>query len=163
MVNDPAPLFCACVVGGAERVEWGGTGSSTVGAEASNTYMLSSISAKDLGDLPYTLSWIRPVAITGQIGYAISARNFTTTFGIDPDTDAQTIDTELNPARVNGCISIQYSMPYETIRGRFGLPDFINHLISLVEANLQTLVANVDVGKGDHRHHLYTPSSTSRR
>ena len=112
---------------------------------------------------PAPVVWIRPVAITGQIGYAISARNFTTTFGIDPDTDAQTIDTELNPARVNGCISIQYSMPYETIRGRFGLPDFINHLISLVEANLQTLVANVDVGKGDHRHHLYTPSSTSRR
>jgi len=34
-----------------------------------------------LGDLPYTLSWITPIAITGQIGYAIPARNFTATFG----------------------------------------------------------------------------------
>ena len=31
---------------------------------------------------------------------------------------AQTIDTEFNPARVNGCMSTQDSMPYETIRGR---------------------------------------------
>ena len=36
---------------------------------------------KGLGDLPYTLSWITPIAITGQIGYAIPARNFTATFG----------------------------------------------------------------------------------
>src|SRR6266852_1734536 len=72
-------------------VEWGGTGAANVGAEAFNTYVPNIYFGKGLGDLPDTLSWIRPVAITGQVGYAMPARNFTTTFGIDPDTGNQTV------------------------------------------------------------------------
>ena len=78
-------------------VEWGGTGAANVGAEAFNTYVPNIYFGKGLGDLPDTLSWIRPVAITGQVGYAIPARNFTTTFGVDPDTGNQTVDTEFHP------------------------------------------------------------------
>ena len=51
-------------------VEWGGTGSKSVGADPFNTYTPTFYFGKGLGDLPDTLSWIRPVAITGQIGYA---------------------------------------------------------------------------------------------
>jgi hypothetical protein len=124
-------------------VEWGGTGSSTVGAEPFNHYVPNIYFGKGLGDLPDTLSWIRPVAITGQVGYAIPARNFTTTFGIDPDTGLQTADTEFHPSVLNWGGSIQYSMPYlKSAVVDLGLPDFINHLIPLVEANLQTPVAN---------------------
>jgi hypothetical protein len=65
-------------------VKWGGTGASSFGAESFNTYTPNIYFAKGLGDLPDTMSWIRPVAITGQAGYAIPARNFTTTFGVDP-------------------------------------------------------------------------------
>jgi len=124
-------------------VEWGGTGSSTVGAEPFNTYTPTLFFGKGLGDLPETLSWVRPVAITGQVGYAIPGRNFTTTFGVDPDTGALTADTELNPRVLNWGGTIQYSMPYlKSSVVDLGLPDFINHLIPLVEANLQTPVAN---------------------
>lgn len=124
-------------------VEWGGTGSSTVGAEAFNTYTPTVFFGKGLGDLPDTLSWLRPVAITGQVGYAIPGRNFTTTFGIDPDTGAQTADTEFHRRVLNWGGTIQYSMPYlKSSVIDLGLPDFINHLIPLVEANLQTPVAN---------------------
>ena len=124
-------------------VEWGGTGSSTVGAEPFNHYVPNIYFGKGLGDLPDTLSWIRPVAITGQVGYSIPARNFTTTFGIDPDTGFQTVDTEFHPRVLNWGGSIQYSMPYlKSAVVDLGLPDFLNHLIPLVEANLQTPVAN---------------------
>ena len=124
-------------------VEWGGTGSSTVGAEAFNTYTPTLYFGKGLGDLPDTLSWVRPVAITGQVGYAIPGRNFTTTFGLDPDTGDLTADTEFNPRVLNWGGTIQYSMPYlKSSVVDLGLPDFINHLIPLVEANLQTPVAN---------------------
>jgi hypothetical protein len=124
-------------------VEWGGTGAANVGAEAFNTYVPNIYFGKGLGDFPDTLSWIRPVAVTGQVGYAIPARNFTTTFGIDPDTGNQTVDTEFHPRVLNWGGTIQYSMPY--LRSAvidLGLPDLINHLIPLVEATMQTPVAN---------------------
>ena len=124
-------------------VEWAGTGSSTVGAEAFNTYTPTLFFGKGLGDLPDTLSWLRPVAITGQFGYAIPGRNFTTTFGVDPDTGAQSVDTEFHPRVLNWGGTIQYSMPYlKSAVMDLGLPDFVNHLIPLVEANLQTPVSN---------------------
>jgi hypothetical protein len=124
-------------------VEWGGTGSSTVGAESFNTYTPTIYFGKGLGDLPGTLSWLRPVAITGQVGYAILGQNSTTTSAADPDSGALTADTEFNSRVLNWGGTIQYSMPYlKSAVVDLGLPDFINHLIPLVEANLQTPVAN---------------------
>ena len=124
-------------------IEWGGTGAANVGAETFNTYTPNIYFGKGLGDLPDTLSWIRPVAITGQVGYAVPARNFTTTFGIDPDSGNPTVDTEFHPRVLNWGGTLQYSMPYlKSAVVDLGLPEFINHLIPLVEANLQTPVAN---------------------
>ena len=124
-------------------VEWGGTGSLTVGAEPFNHYVPNIYFGKGLGDLPDTFSWLRPVAITGQVGYSIPDRNSTTTFGVDPDTGLQTVDTEFNPRVLNWGLSVQYSMPYlKSSVVDLGLPDFIDHLIPLVEANLQTPVSN---------------------
>ncbi len=124
-------------------VEWGGTGAQSVGGDPFNTYTPTLYFGKGLGDLPDTLSWIRPVAITGQFGYAIPGRNSTTTFGVDPDTGNPTVDTEFHPRVLNWGGTIQYSMPYlKSAVVDLGLPDFINHLIPLVEANLQTPVAN---------------------
>jgi hypothetical protein len=124
-------------------IEWGGTGAESVGAETFNHYMLNLYFGKGLGDLPDTLSWIRPVAITGQVGYSIPGRNSTTTFGIDPDTGNPTVDTQFHPRVLNWGGTIQYSMPY--LRSAvidLGLPDFINRFIPLVEATLQTPVSN---------------------
>ncbi len=124
-------------------VEWGGTGAANVGADPFNTYTPNIYFGKGLGDLPDALSWIRPVAITGQVGYAIPGRNSTTTFSVDPDSGALTADTEFHPRVLNWGGTIQYSMPYlKSAVVDLGLPDFINHLIPLVEANLQTPVAN---------------------
>lgn len=138
--RDPAHEFVMSV---GLSIEWGGTGAANVGADRFNTYTPTIYFGKGLGDLPDTLSWLRPVAITGQVGYAIPGRNSTTTFGIDPDSGDLTADTEFHPRVLNWGGTIQYSMPYlKSAVIDLGLPEFINHLIPLVEANLQTPVAN---------------------
>ena len=124
-------------------VEWGGTGAQSVGADPFNTYTPTLWFGKGFGDLPDTLSWIRPVAITGQIGYAIPGRSSTTTFGVDPDSGDVTADTEFHPRVLNWGGTVQYSMPYlKSAVIDLGLPDFINRFIPLVEATLQTPVSN---------------------
>jgi hypothetical protein len=124
-------------------VEWGGTGSKSVGADPFNTYTPTFYFGKGLGDLPDTLSWIRPVAITGQIGYAIPGQRTTATFGTDPASGLPTADIDFNPRVLNWGTTIQYSMPYlKSAVVDLGLPDFINHLIPLVEGSFQTPVSN---------------------
>jgi hypothetical protein len=124
-------------------VEWAGTGSQRVGADPFNTYTPTLYFGKGLGDLPDTLSWIRPIAVTGQIGYAIPARRSTTTLSIDPDSGDLTADTEFHPRVINWGATIQYSMPYlKSAVVDLGLPDFVNHLIPIVEATMQTPVSN---------------------
>ena len=124
-------------------VEWGGTGANIIGADPFNTYTPTVFFGKGLGDLPDTLSWLRPAAITGVIGYAIPGRNSTTTFGTDPDSGAATVDTEFHPRVLNWGLTAQYSMPYlKSVVVDLGLPDFVNHLIPIVEAVMQTPVAN---------------------
>jgi hypothetical protein len=138
--RDPVHEFVMSV---GVSIEWGGTGAESVGAEAFNHYTPNIYFGKGFGDLPDTLSWIRPVAITGQVGYSIPGRNSTTTFGIDPDTGDPTVDTQFHPRVLNWGATIQYSMPYlKSAVIDLGLPDFVNHLIPLVEATMQTPVAN---------------------
>ncbi|MCK1336633.1 hypothetical protein IVB38_11460 [Bradyrhizobium sp. 38] len=124
-------------------VEWAGTGSQSVGADPFNTYTPTVYFGKGLGDLPDTVSWIRPIAVTGQIGYAIPARRSTTTLSVDPDSGDLTAETEFHPRVINWGATIQYSMPYlKSAVVDLGLPDFVNHLIPIVEATMQTPVSN---------------------
>jgi hypothetical protein len=140
LFKDPAHEF---VISAGLTIEWGGTGAASIGAEPFNVYTPTIYFGKGLGDLPDTLSWLRPIAVTGQVGYAIPARNSTTTFSIDPDSGALTADTEFNPHMLNWGGTIQYSMPYlKSAVMDLGLPEFINHLIPLVEATLRTPLSN---------------------
>jgi hypothetical protein len=138
--RDPVHEFVMSV---GVNIEWGDTGAESVGADAFNTYTPTVYFGKGFGDLPDTLSWIRPVAITGQVGYSIPGKNSTTTIGIDPDSGDPTMDTEFHPRVLNWGGTVQYSMPYlKSAVIDLGLPDFVNHLIPLVEATLQTPVSN---------------------
>jgi hypothetical protein len=77
------------------------------------------------------------------VGYAIPGKSATVTLGTDPDSGDQVVDTELNPRILEWGGSLQYSMPYlKSAVVDLGLPDFVNHLIPIVEASLQTPVAN---------------------
>lgn len=138
--KDPAHEF---VMSAGLSVEWGGTGARSVGAEQFNTYTPTLYFGKGFGDLPDTMSWLRPIAVTGQVGYAIPGRRSTTALGVDPDTGAQTIDTEFHPQVLAWGGTVQYSMPYlKSAVIDLGLPDSINRFIPLVEVAFQTPVGN---------------------
>jgi len=120
-------------------VEWGGTGSQAVGAETFNTYVPTVWFGKGFGDLPHGLKWLRPFAVTGQAGYAIPG--ISTVVTIDPDSgDA---NTQTNPQVLRWGGSLQYSMPYlKSNVVDLGISDFFNRMIFIVEASMQTPVAN---------------------
>jgi hypothetical protein len=120
-------------------IEWGGSGAQDVGAERFTTYTPTFYFGKGFGDLPQTIGWARPFAITGQVGYAIPGSNATAT--VDPTSGD--VNTDVNPRALVWGASLQYSLPYlKASVVDLGLPDFVNRLIPLVEIALQTPVAN---------------------
>jgi len=121
------------------EIEWGRTGAQAIGAEPFNVYTPTFFIGKGFGDLPDNLRLLRPVAITGQVGYAIPGKSSTVI--IDPDTGE--IEIERNPRVLVWGGSLQYSLPYLKSQVQdFGLPDFINRLIPIVEVSVQTPVQN---------------------
>lgn len=63
--------------------ELGGTGDSAVGAESSSTISPTLYFGKGMGDLPDSLQYLRPLAITGTIGPSLNASNKFDTENID--------------------------------------------------------------------------------
>jgi hypothetical protein len=131
------------VMSAALSFEWGGTGAAQVGAERFTTLTPTLFVGKGLGDLPDSVRWARPFAVTGQIGYAIPSSRSTIT-GFDPDSGEPDIDRHPYFLVYGG--SLQYSMPYLKANViDLGLPDFVNRLIWVVEARFQSPVANNQV------------------
>jgi hypothetical protein len=120
-------------------VEWGGTGSKAVGADAFSTLTPTVWFGKGFGDLPSEFGWVRAFGLTGQIGYAVPTQSQT----IEIDPDSGELATTLNPQFLQYGATLQYSMPYlKASVVDLGLPEFVHHLIPLVEVNLQTPIAN---------------------
>jgi len=127
------------VMSGALSVEWGNTGAVGVGAESFSTITPTIFFGKGFGALPDGLGWLRPIGITGQVGYAIPTSSATIT--VDPDTGDVTVDN--HPHFLRYGFSVQYSMPYlKSQVVDLGLPDFINRLVPIVEGRFQTPVSN---------------------
>jgi hypothetical protein len=119
-------------------VEWGGSGATGVGADRFTTYTPTFFFGKGFGDLPDTMWWARPLALTGTVGYAIPG-SATSVSGSGDD-----IDIEHNPQVLEWGLSLQYSLPYlKSAVYDFSLPDIVNHLIPVVEASFQSPVANL--------------------
>jgi hypothetical protein len=132
------------VMSAALNVEWGGTGSQSIGAERFNVYTPTLFFGKGFGDLPQGAGWLRAFAITGQVGYAIPGQRQTlNSIDVDPDTGIVIADIETHPDILVWGGTLQYSMPYlkQNIVD-LGLPDFINRLIPILEFAMQTPVAN---------------------
>jgi hypothetical protein len=127
------------VMSGALNVEFGHSGSGTVGAESFSVFTPTLFVGQGFGGLPDNMRIARPFALTGQIGYSIPSKSSTTS--MDPDSGDTT--TELNPRFLTYGGSLQYSMPYlKSNVVDLGLPEFFNHLIPIVEFQFQTPVAN---------------------
>ena len=131
------------VMSAALGVEWGGTGSNNVGADSFSTLTPTFFFGKGFGDLPESFSWVRAFAVTGQVGYAVPTKS--TIITVDDGGD---LSIENNPSILQYGGTLQFSMPYlKSSVIDAGLPDFINHLIPIVEANFETPVSN-NIGTG---------------
>jgi hypothetical protein len=113
-------------------VDWGGTGASNSGIGTPfSLYTPTFYFGKGLGDLPDQAGWLRAFAVTGQVGYQIPTRSF------------DLVQNAFIPQVLAWGGSVQYSMPYlKSEIEDLQLPDFINHLIPIVEAQMSTPVAN---------------------
>jgi hypothetical protein len=131
-LTDPDREF---VMSASVDVDWGHTGSQEIGAEPFSTLTPTLFAGKGFGFLPEELKYLKPIAMTGQIGYAVPTESSTLEDGI----------TTLNPQALVWGGSIQYSMPYlKSAVEDLSLPDFVNRLIPLVEWNLQTQTDNLN-------------------
>jgi hypothetical protein len=122
-------------------VDWGGTGSSAIGAEPFTTLTPIVFAGKGFGFLPDSVKFFKPFAVTAQVGYAVPTQFSTTA------VDAQTglLTSTPNPQFLVWGGSLQYSFPYlKSSVQDLGLPDFVNRLIPLVEWNLESQVANLN-------------------
>jgi hypothetical protein len=124
--------------------EVGGTGRRATGAESFDVVTPAVFFGKGFGDLPDSLSALKPLALTGVVGLAIPTRAKTRTVKVEGDEVE--VEVEKNPNVVTWGFAIEYSLPYLTSYVRdYGLPDFFRRLIPLVEFEFQT---PIDRGQG---------------
>ncbi len=103
--------------------EWGGTGSEKVGADRTSTLTPNFYFGKGANDLPDSLWWAKPLALTGVIGYAVPLAH--------------------EPRALQSGFALEYSFRYLSSHVRdLGLPSVINQLTPLVEVQLSTPIAD---------------------
>ncbi|HLY78258.1 MAG TPA: hypothetical protein VKQ70_02720 [Caulobacteraceae bacterium] len=102
------------------EVEWGKTGDPRVGADSTTTLTPTLYFGKGAGDLPASLAWARPFALTGVIGYSVPLEHDAT----------RSLETGF---------ALEYSLRYLASHVRdLGLPTVVNQLTPLIEVQLQT-------------------------
>ena len=105
-------------------VEWGGTGDEQVGADKTTTLTPRFYFGKGAGDLPDSLAWAKPFALTGEVGYGVPLAGGAT----------RTLETGF---------ALEYSLRYLSAHVHdVGLPSFVNQMTPLVEVQLSTPVAH---------------------
>ena len=121
------------------NTELGGPGARRIGADPFTTYTPTFLFGKGAGDLPETLEWFRPLALTGTVGYAIPSMKKTRSYDTDLDTGETAIDIEHHSNQVVYGFAVEYSMLYLRSQVRdLGFPEWVNRLTPLVEFNFSS-------------------------
>lgn len=100
--------------------EWeiGGTGSKNVGADSTSTFTPAIFFGKGFGDLPQSLKYGRPFAVTGTVG--------------------QSFPTSADPNTLEWGFALEYSLPYLQSEVRdIGLLEPFRNMIPLVEFSFE--------------------------
>jgi hypothetical protein len=121
-------------------VSWdvGGTGSKKVGAESFDTVTPTLFFGKGFGDLPDSLDYAKPLAITGSIGLALPTRRYNKIRETEDDGTVTT-DREKNITTVQWGFSFQYNLQYlQSYVRDVGLPQPFSRMIPIVELSLET-------------------------
>jgi hypothetical protein len=120
-------------------VEVGGTGGRSVGADSFSTWAPGFFFGKGFGDLPATVRFLRPFAITGQVGIAIPTSASTRSVAVDAETGEREIDVERHPDVLEWGFALEYSLIYLQSQVQdIGLRAPFDRLIPLVEFALET-------------------------
>ncbi|MGA9778211.1 MAG: hypothetical protein ACLPRE_05310 [Limisphaerales bacterium] len=107
--------------------EMGGTGSKQVGADSANTFTPTIYFGKGFGDLPDSLKYARPFAVTGTVG--------------------EDLPTSSDPNNLEWGFALEYSLPYLQSQVKdIGLSAPFKNMIPLVEFSFSS-PENRDGGK----------------
>jgi hypothetical protein len=119
--------------------EIGGTGAKRVGAESFSVISPALFFGKGLGDLPESMTFLRPLAITGVIGPNFPTRSKNVTTIINGETGNSEQETERNPVTLTWGFSVQYNLQYlQSFVQDTGLGAPLNRMIILVEFPFET-------------------------
>ena len=125
------------------NAEVGGIGPARV-AERISTFTPGLFFGKGLGDLPDSLNFLKPFAITGSLGVNIPSRRRTVTNTFDEDGNPDQ-DVERHPTTIPYGIAITYSIPYlQSVVRDVGLGAPFDRLFPVVEFNFETPVSGPD-------------------
>ncbi|HSB42399.1 MAG TPA: hypothetical protein VLK28_11245 [Methylomirabilota bacterium] len=119
-------------------LEVGGTGQAPVGAESFDVLKPALFFGKGLGDLPDSLAYLRPLAITGSVGGEIPARGSTRKIKLGQEEGEIEVERERHPDVFTWGLAIEYSIPYlQSFVRDVGLPAPLGRMIPLVEIEFQ--------------------------
>jgi hypothetical protein len=124
-------------------LDWdiGSSGARRVGAESFSTLTAGLFFGKGFGDLPESMRFVRPLAITGSVGVAFPTRSSSGT--VDDDGHPA---VERHPRVLNVGLAVEYSLPYLSAFVKdVGLPTALRRAVPLVEV---TLAKPLDRGGG---------------
>src|SRR4029077_4997630 len=93
-------------------VEVGGTGERSVGADSFSTWTPGIFFGKGFGDLPTELAFLKPFALTGQIGIAIPTIASTRSAPVEAQTCELEIEIERHPDVIEWGFALEYSVIY---------------------------------------------------
>jgi hypothetical protein len=115
-------------------VDIGGTGAKRVGAESFTTFTPALFFGKGFGDLPDSMQYLRPFAITGQLGVSIPSRSSSTFVSDEGETGV-----EQHPNFLQWGFAFQYSLIYlQSFVKDVGLKEPFSRVIAVVEVPLTT-------------------------
>jgi hypothetical protein len=110
--------------------ELGGTGAKSI-ASTYSTFTPNVYFGKGFGDLPSSLAYLRPLALTGQFGPHITTAN-----------------SDTGPNSFGWGFALEYSIPYLQSQVRdLHLPEPISHVIPIVEFPMNTCTAGACSGQ----------------
>jgi len=124
--------------------EIGGTGATRVGAESFSVVSPTFYFGKGFGDLPKSLKFLRPFAITGVIAPNFPTRNSNVTFNEDTGEN----DIERNPTTLTWGFTLQYSLMYlQSFVKDIGLGTPFSRMIIVTEFPMETCLSADCKGK----------------
>src|SRR5437773_9737447 len=91
-------------------VEIGGTGSNSIGADSFSTWAPGIFFGKGFGDLPETLRFLKPLALTGVAAIAIPSSASTRTITVNEQTGERDADVDRHPDVLEWSFALEYSV-----------------------------------------------------